>query len=164
MQAPRLISPKSDAPVDAQAPTFEWDGGDGSRFVIQISKDREFDEVVANVPTGSSTSISLFDLFRPDGNQYFWRVTSDTGHSSEIQSFVAAPYEVVSQAQEAEAARATKKVMAAAGVSTASTVEVLDELPFRVGTTSRTEASIVMFIMAVSFILLIGLVIGLNYF
>src|SRR5690606_8714510 len=95
---PSPIAPEPDAQVDAQALTFEWEGGDAGTFVVEVARRPDFQDLVAQLPTASSTSVTIYDLFRPDGTRYYWRVSTPTTEPSAVQSFVAATYEQLTAA------------------------------------------------------------------
>lgn len=158
----RPRTPLDDAQVDAQALTFEWDGPPADDYMLEVSRDSGFSDVVARVPTGNSTSITVYDLFRPDGTRYFWRVTSSAFGSSTSRSFVATPFQRLSSgatssarsttvpAGERVAPRPAQRPLRLDG-GTPATAEDIPGL-YRKGVTSSQLSMTVVLLMLLSFI------------
>ena len=169
-KGPRLVSPQPDAVVDAHSITFEWDALDDARYTLELARERSFSDTVASIPTGTSTSATVYDLFRPSDERFYWRVVANRpGKSPDVSTpaaFTAVGYE---QAIAAEAAaRDAEKGRAAAaqrernraGDEAAPLVDVA--VPYLEQATTNRETSIVVFVMVVSFVITLAVLFYLS--
>ena len=157
-RGPKLIAPAADALVDAHMPTFEWVSSHDTIFVLEIARDAGFEDIVARVPTAESTSVTLHDVFRPDGERYFWRVRGDRSGAGESRPFIAAPYDAAAAAED-ERNVSTRPAKAKNAVATQDQEPVPP--PYLTGTTSMREAATVLLLLAISFIVMIGVIFGI---
>lgn len=82
----QLIEPGDGAAVDGSAVTFEWtDSSDASSYRLQVAPDGDFSRLHIDADVGPATSITLYDVFPPDGAGLFWRVAA-VGRSGVVSS------------------------------------------------------------------------------
>jgi hypothetical protein len=93
IDAPSIVEPRPDAPVDANYATFSWDSVpfvDG--YILEIARDAEFTEIIVDVAVGDATTLTLFETFLPDGNPRYARVSAVSAAAesaySEVIAFV----------------------------------------------------------------------------
>lgn len=160
------MHPVDDVHVDAQALTFEWEGPPADDFVLEVARDPDFSDVVARVPTGNSTSITVYDLFRPDGTRYHWRVASSAFGASISRSFVATPFERLGAVTAASTPSTATALGAVARMPTTrpphsyvdpSTAADTPAL-YRAGVTSSRLSGTVVLVMLLSFIVTVGVI------
>lgn len=168
-QGPSMLRhPGDDVRVDAHALTFEWEGPAHQDFSLEIARDADFTDVVARVPTGTSTSVTVYDLFRPDGARYFWRVLSSDDMSSATRSFVAAPFEELAPTalEPVKTARRVEQTSAPKTGPTPAQMSVPEDRhgvgiappAYRVEFTSPRLAAAIVLVMLISFILSAGII------
>lgn len=74
-QTPEFVLPADGAAVDAAYATFEWTAAvTASGYRFQVSEGPDFQNLVVDASVGDTTSLTLFETFRPDGIIRFARV------------------------------------------------------------------------------------------
>lgn len=64
-----------DRPVDPSATEFSWEGvPKSSGYQIQVSKNADFGDPVADVTVDQTTSVVLFNTLEDNGATFYWRI------------------------------------------------------------------------------------------
>ena len=79
-----LLSPTKGQTVDAQAARFSWIAPAGAlQNEIIIARDADFNDVWFSSELPATSEITLYDLFSPQTNDFFWRIRSRSSHNVE---------------------------------------------------------------------------------
>ena len=124
-------------------------------FVLEIAHDADFQDVVATVPAHRSTSVSVYDVFRPNGVRYYWRVVAANGLRSETRAFIAGTYDEAARAAEPDPARVSDARQAMDAVAPPALVAP----PYLTGTSSSVQTATIVLVMILSFVVTISILI-----
>lgn len=91
---PVLVTPRHEAPVVGRDVTLVWEPVEGAQvYVVQVSRNPEFTELVLEESAGVETSLRLDDVLPESRDTFYWRVFAQGGGAESpgehIESFIA---------------------------------------------------------------------------